>query len=302
MYIITDPEISIKYDLGGDTLISNLNEFLTKCILGSVEPQKIVIDERNDEACKTLEDMGFEIVLLHSYLKFKKPIENTAPKPVSTQTTSLFSEPESVQNQTEEIATPIQASQKKQSFFSRLFGSKKKETNHEVIAIDDNFLALNNRLIEADQRGAKVKNYCLEHNYLNNDQIKQVERLMEQAETFGEHKRFIQTAREAKLLTEDQAAKVLSNVTSKEVISKTKCNIEQLQPYNSEMLNLLSDFFIFRVDDKEKVVYICKDCSIEPKLHLLERKYMGYHVVVYNVVEGVTRDILDGLKGRAKYG
>jgi hypothetical protein len=309
MFIITKPELASKYDLGNDEIITNLDDFLTNCVLGIIEPQKIVIDETNDEACSELEDMGFEIILLHSYLKYKKPIEEPKVE------TNLFSEPvqeddkaihEEMHNLTPiklpEKKEPEPMQEKKQGFFSKLFGNKKHTEEKKQVVIDNSFIQFNQRLKDTDQRGYKVKNYCKEHNLLTDDQIQKINVLMEQAETFGEHKRFVQTARDAKFLTEDQAAMVLSHVTSKEVVSKSKCNIERIYPLNSEMLSLLTDFFIYKIDRENKIVYICKDCSDEPKLHLLERRFMNYEVVVYNVIEGVTKEVLNELKGRANNG
>ena len=287
MLIVTEADLS-GYDISPDTIINNIDNFLTEVILGSVNRQQIVVDEGCKEAIGLLNESGFEIIMLHTYLKSKVKKIKEKPKEKKVKKNTILHT-----NISENVST------EKRSFFDRIFHRKKKQAV-EVTNIDSSLTDVLTLFEEADERGKKVKSYCRGKGYLNDEQIKKISDMMELSYQYGEHKRFIQCAREGKFLTEDQAAEVLAKAVNKEVKSKTLCTPEQILIYNKEILDLLTAFFIFKIDESEKKVYICKDCSENPPTHILERTYMGYKVITYNVVEGVTREVIKDLKAGVK--
>lgn len=287
MYVIASSDLC-GYELGTDNLVEDLNEFLSNVVMGLISPQKIVVDEEQQEVISVLEENGFDIVMLHSYLKYKEKTEESEP----VQKKKPKYEP--ITNK--EIETD-----EKPSFLSKLFGRKKKAQS-ENIQLDTNLINLVSNFCHMDERGRKVKQLCLDKGFLSVEDIKKAEKRMDDSFKYGHPKRFIQCARDSHLLTEDEAALVLSLTVNKEVVSKNECTPDRLLQYNLGMLDLLSNFFIYHVDEAKKEVTICKDCSDEPALYLLEKKFMNYHVIILNVVEGVTKEVIQELKAGANNG
>lgn len=316
MYVLASADLA-GYDLNGDTLVENIDEFLSRVVIGDIDSQKIVVDEDLLDAIDLLEGLDFKVVLLHSYLKFKQKIEdkeqpketetvNTVvekPKKVSKPKKEKVEKQVAVNNDEGNLKGPL-------AFFARLFGGKgKKEQVEDLsIPIDKVLPSMRDQLSEIKdpavkelfKRGRLVKTYCVNNKYLTIRQIEELDAIMNENIKYNRNKRFIQCARENGYLDEDQAADVLSHIVNKEIISKTKCKPELLYPYNVEFINLLKTFFIYKIDEENKKVYVCKDCAEDAQIYILEKRFMDYDIVILNVIEGVTAQVVKELKAFAE--
>lgn len=316
MYVLASANLS-GYDLGGDTLVDNIDDFLSKAVIGDIGSQKIVVDEDLLDAIDLLEGLDFKVVLLHSYLKFKQKkdakektevykVLTTEPKEVSAKVTKPRKEKvveQDNEDDEEDLKGPL-------AFFARLFRGKGKKVQVEDLSIPvekvlpsmkDHLSEIKDPAVrELFKRGRLVKTYCVNNKYLTIRQIEELDAIMNENIKYNRNKRFIQCAREAGYLDEDQAADVLSHIVNKEVISKNKCKPELIYQYNIEFINLLNGFFIFNIDEENKRVFACKDCAEEAQLYILEQRFIDYEVVTLNVIEGVTAEVVKELKSFAE--
>lgn len=315
MYVLTKLSLA-GYNLGEDVLVDNIDDFLSRAVLGDIESQKVAVDEDLLEAINLLEGLNFNIVMLHSYLKFKKKdvvepeqkkevptvIKNEEKEPEDIPLTTRKSQPVAQQDDTDKNTEPKGIL----AFFAKIFrGSDKKVQIEDIsIPVDKVLPTMKDQIDEIKdpkvkdlfKRGRLVKTYCVKNKYLTIRQIEELDAMMNENIKYNIHKRFIQCAREAGYLTEDQAADVLSHIVNKEIISKTQCKPEMIFRYNEEFISLLNNFFIFKINEEDKKVYACKDCSEEAQLYILEQRFINYEVIVLNVIEGVTAEVVKELK------
>ena len=260
MYVLASANLT-GYDLGGDTLVENIDEFLSKVVIGDINSQKIVVDEDLLDAIDLLEGLNFKVILLHSYLKFKQKIEDKdsqkeqeiiatvveKPKKISKTKKEKVEKQVAVDNDEDDLKGPL-------AFFARLFGGrgKKEQVEDLSIPIDKVLPSMRDQLSEIKdpavkelfKRGRLVKTYCVNNKYLTIRQIEELDAIMNENIKYNRNKRFIQCARESGYLNEDQAADVLSHIVNKEVISKDRCKPELIYKYNIEFINLLNNFFL----------------------------------------------------------
>lgn len=312
MYVLTKLSLA-GYNLGEDILVDNIDDFLSRAVIGDIESQKVAVDEDLLEAINLLEGLNFNIVMLHSYLKFKKK-DVAEPEQKKNLPTVIEEEPEDIP-----LTTPKPQHKAQQNdvdkdtepkgilaFFAKIFksGDKKVQIEDISIPVDKVLPTMKDQIDEIKdpkvkdlfKRGRLVKTYCVKNKYLTIRQIEELDAMMNENIKYNIHKRFIQCAREAGYLTEDQAADVLSHIVNKEIISKTQCRPEIIFKYNEEFISLLNNFFIFKINEEDKKVYACKDCSEEAQLYILEQRFINYEVIVLNVIEGVTAEVVKELK------
>jgi len=146
-------------------------------------------------------------------------------------------------------------------------------------------------------RGKSFKEFIVNNSILTDDEIKKVESKIEESKKVGHKTYFIGSARKMGLVSEDEASRVLSMISKKEIISKDVLDIEEIKELNRSISKNFREFFILDVDKDNKIIRIAKDlASKSTNEEVLEVYFIGYSVCCSYLVDGVTNEILKKLQ------
>lgn len=325
---LKDNSQNIEYIQDIDTLIEKASFF-------EIEPQEIIEDCLEQEQKETLTDLGFVLINLNDYLANTKEItevreqetkqelqqetqqelqqetqketkeETSEVQTITKQETAEQERPE-VQTITKDPQVEEEKTIKKttlfinnestnKGFFRNLFSNNKNKSNdsqEELVS----FKRLN-RMNQDLGRGSEFKTFLKKTKLMTEEQIKDVEKVIDKQRSVGVTVYFIQVALAKKYLTEEQAINILSQTSRKEIIPLSSLSIEELKINNNNILLMLSNFVIWKIDKENHSLILLKDLATsEIKTDFLEEFYLGYTINTKNMIDGSIKKILTKIK------
>lgn len=277
-------------------VIEDIDSYIESLILEECKPEEIIYDKLSQENIIILQQYGC-ILRKHEDKKMEiTSVFNTTNTSVE-QNKSLKKLNTDIKVKTESTTQPpkmklLKAGEgKKRPPIFNLF-SKKEEVEVEDVLLDDNLYSLLNNQSSDLLKKDNFKDYLLNNNYITNEEMVEILKEIDKKKSRGEDPKFIEMARKMKIITEEESAEILSNVTKKEVIPKSKLDINKLKSLNKELRDVKKSFFIVDFNAKKETITIIKDLSQNTiEYNVLEKDYLGYRIIVLNVVDGVIEEL-----------
>lgn len=167
----------------------------------------------------------------------------------------------------------------------------------ENIELDLNLISPLNNMKYDLARGENFRKYLEKNNILDSEEIEKIDNRVSSIRREGKKVYFLETAIKMNMLSERKCAEILSVVLKSEVICSDDIDRNKLIKLNKDILKFNKNFIIIDKNDEKKELIIGKDLgSDDVDLEIIEFFYIGYDIVVKNLVDGTSEKIIKELK------